>query len=307
MVQALCVNTSVKTLKLRHNPLGDEGARALAEMLGGNGAESSGTVNTTLEHVDLTYCSIGPVGAQHLAQALCVNTSVKTLKLIYNPLGDERAKALAEMLGGNGAENSGTVNTTLEHVDLSSCDIEQLGAQHLAQALCVNKSVKTLKLIYNPLGDEGAKALAEMLGGNGAESSGTVNTTLEHVDLSSCDIEQLGAQHLAQALCVNKSVKTLKLIYNPLGDEGAKALAEMLGGNGAESSGTVNTTLEHVDLIHCSIGPVGAQHLAQALCVNTSVKTLKFLGQNTGLLNLRDMQNLTEQQKERNAHRCMAY
>ena len=26
------------------------------------------TVNTTLEHVDLSYCIIGPVGVQHLAQ-----------------------------------------------------------------------------------------------------------------------------------------------------------------------------------------------------------------------------------------------
>ena len=305
LAQALCVNTSVKTLKLSHNLLDDEGAKALAGMLGGNGAESSGTVNTTLEHVFLSDCSIGPVGAQHLAQALCVNTSVKTLDLSCNPLDDEEAKALAEMLGGNGAESSGIVNTTLEHVDLSNCRIGPVGAKHLAQALCVNSSVKTLDLSCNPLDDEGAKALADMLGGNGAESSGTVNTTLEHVDLSNCRIGPVGAQHLAQALCVNTSVKTLKLSSNLLGDEVAKALAEMLGGNGAESNGTVNTTLEHVELIWCSIGRVGAQHLAQALCVNTSVKTLKFLEQNTGQLNWRDMKNLTEQQKEHIAHQCL--
>ena len=346
LAQALCVNTSVKTLDLSDNPLGNEGTKALAEMLGGNGAESSGTVNTTLEHVDLSSCRIGPVGAQHLAQALCVNTSVKTLELSHNLLGGEGAKPLAEMLGGNGSgtvnttlehvdlnwcsigpvhlaqalcviksvktltlignhlgdegakalaemlggKGSGTVNTTLEHVDLRRCSIGPVGAQLLAQALCVNTSVKTLDLSCNPLDDEGAKALAEMLGGNGAESSGTVNTTLEHVDLSWCSIGPVGAQHLAQALCVNTSVKTLDLSCNPLDDEGAKALAEMLGGNGAESSGTVNTTLEHVELSYCSIGPVGAQHLAQALCVNTSVKTLNFLeqGRHFKQLNWRD-------------------
>ena len=336
LAQALCVNTSVKTLKLSGSfpLLRDEGAKALAEMLGGNGAESSGTVNTTLEHVDLSWCGIGPVGAQHLAQALCVNTSLKTLKLKGNILFDEGAKALADVLGGNGTESSGTVNTTLEHADLSWCGIKPVGAQHLAQALCVNTSLKTLKLKGNILFDEGAKALADALGGNGAESSGNVNTTLEHVDLrnneiddgtwhfaqalcvntsvktlklahshlcyvvfaeilggnssgtvnttlenvdlSKCSIKPVEAQHLAQALCVNTSVKTLKLRDNPLGCEGAKAIAEMLGGNGAESSGIVNTTLEHVDLSLCRIGPVGAKHLAQALCVNTSVKTLKL-------------------------------
>ena len=74
------MNNSVKTLKLSHNPLCDEGAKALAEMFGGNGADSSGTVNTTLEHVDLSWCRIGPVGARYLEQALHVNTSVKTLE-----------------------------------------------------------------------------------------------------------------------------------------------------------------------------------------------------------------------------------
>ena len=283
----------------------DEEARSLVDVEGGSGTEQSNKT-CTLEHIELTICYIRPVGAQHLAQALRVNTSVKTLNLSDNHLGDEGAKALAEMLGGNGAESSGTVNTTLEHVDLSWCRIGPVGAQHLAQALCVNTSVKTLKLSDIPLGDEGAKALAEMLGGNGAESSGTVNTTLEHVNLSLCSIGPVEAQHLAQALCVNTSVKTLKLSHNNLHDEGAKVLAEMLGGNGAESSGTINTTLEHVDLRWCCIGPVGAQHLAQALCVNTSVKTLLFLEQMACQLNWRDiMKNLTEQQKERIAHRCL--
>ena len=140
-----------------------------------------------------------------------------------------------------------------------------------------------------------------MLGGNGAESSGTVNTNLEHVDLSNCCIGPVGAQNLAQALCVNASVKTLELRLNPvICDKGAKALAEMLGGNGAESSGTVNTTLEYVDLRKCYIGPVGARHLAQALCANTSVKKLKLFEQNNYQLNWRDIRKdfLTKQQKK---------
>ena len=105
---------------------------------------------------------------------------------------------------------------------------------------------------------------------------------------------------------MNTSVKTLNLLNNNLRDEGAKALAEMLGGNGAESSGTVNTTLEHVVLSSCDIGRVGAQHLAQALCVNTSVKTLKFLKQG-GRYKKQNWieENLTEQQKEHVAHRCL--
>ena len=227
-------------------------------------------------------------------------------KGIDSKASDEEARSLVDVEGGSGTEQSNKT-CTLGYIELTNCDIGPEEAQHLAQAVCVNTSVKTLKVRGNLLGDEGAKALAEMLGGNGAESSGTVNTTLEHVDLRFCSIGPVGAQHLAQALRVNTSVKTLDLSYNDLHDDGAKALAEMLGGNGAESSGTVNTTLEHVDLSNCSIGPVGAQHLAQALCVNTSVKTLMFLDQGYfNPLNWRDIEeNLTEQQKERIAHRCL--
>ena len=153
--------------------------------------------------------------------------------------------------------------------------------------------------------NEEARSLVDVEGGSRTEQSNKT-CTLEHIELTDCDIGPEEAQHLAQAMCVNTSVKTLELSYNFLGDEGAKALAEMLGGNGAESNGTVNTTLEHVDLSWCHIGPEGAQHLAQALCVNTSVKTLVFLEQMAGQLNWRDiMENLTEQQKEHIAHRCL--
>ena len=220
----------------------------------------------TLEHVELKFCFIGPKQAQNLAKSFSINTSIKTLSLISNPLGDEGAKALAEMLGGSETKGIRTFNNTLEHVDLTGCEIGPVGAEHLAQALRVNTSVKTLKLGDNPLHDKGTKPLAEMLGG----SDGTVNTTLEHVELAGCKIGSVGAKHLAQAMCMNTSVKTLHLRCNNLRDEGAKALTEMFGG----SSGHLNTTLEHVDLGQCGIGAVGAKDLAQAMCVNTSVKTL---------------------------------
>ena len=238
----------------------------------------------SLSKLVIRNCNLSGNNIKYITEGFLVHC-----KGIASKASNEEARSLVDVEAGSGTEQSNKT-CTLEHIKLTDCDIRPEEAQHLAQALCVNTSVKTLTLSGNPLDDEGAKALAEMLGGNGAESSGTVNTTLEHVDLSSCDIGPVGAQHLAQALCVNTSVKTLGLSHNLLRDEGAKALAEMLGGNGAESSGTVNTTLEHVDLSWCIIGRVGAQHLAQALCVNTSVKTLKFLEQGGRLyrLNWRD-------------------
>ena len=147
------------------------------------------------------------------------------------------------------------------------------------------------KGINSKASNEEARSLVDVEGRSGTEQS-SKTCTLEHIELTTCLIGPVEAQNLAQALCVNTSVKTLNLLNNPLGDEGAKVLAEMLRGNGAESSGTANTTLEHVDLRWCSIGLVGEQHLTQALRVNTSVKTLKFLKQDW---NSYVIENFTEQ------------
>ena len=196
---------------------------------------------------------------------------------------------------------------TLSKLVISFCNLSGNKIKCITEGFLVH-----CKGIASLASDEEARSLVDVEGGSGTEQSNKT-CTLEHVELTDCYIGPVEAQHLAQALCVNTSVKTLKLRDNYLGDEGAKALAEMLGGNGAESNGTVNTTLEHVDLSRCDIGRVGIQHLAQALCVNTSVKTLKFLEQGRHFQQLNRRYNihvhveesLTEQQKERIAHRCL--
>ena len=60
LAQALRVNTSLSSLDLRSNSIGDEGANSLAEAL---------IVNTSLSSLDLGYNSIGDEGANSLAQA----------------------------------------------------------------------------------------------------------------------------------------------------------------------------------------------------------------------------------------------
>ena len=180
---------------------------------------------------------------------------------------------------------------TLSSLVIENCELSGNSIKLITEGFLVHCKGKA--------SDEKARSLVDVEGGSGTEQSNKT-CTLEHIELRNCAIDASEVQHLAQALRVNTSVKTLDLSQNHVSDKGAKELAEMLGGNGAESSGTVNTTLQHVDLSRCNIGPVGAQHLAQALCVNTSVKTLKFFQQKNYQLHW----TLTEQQKKIIAHRC---
>ena len=69
---ALKVNTSLTSLNLDGNSIGDEGANSLSEAL---------RVNTSLTSLDLRDNSIGDEGAHSLSEALRVNTSLTSLDL----------------------------------------------------------------------------------------------------------------------------------------------------------------------------------------------------------------------------------
>ena len=96
--------TTIQTLNLKKNNIGDEGARVLAG-------------NTTIQTLNLEENNIGDEGAK----ALAGNTTIQTLNLRYTYIGDEGARALAE-----------------------------------------NNTLTTLYLGCNNIGDEGARAFENM-------------------------------------------------------------------------------------------------------------------------------------------------
>ena len=268
LAHALRVNTSLSSLDLHGNTIGDEGANSLAQAL---------RVNTSLSSLDLDSNFIRNEGANSLAQALRVNTSLSSLDLSQNYIGNEGANSLAQAL---------RVNTSLSSLDLSGILIGNEGANSLAQALRVNTSLSSLNLSGNPIGNEGANSLAQAL---------TVNTSLSSLDLSRNSIGYKGANSLGQALTVNTSLSSLKLFSNTIGNEGANSLAHALrvntslsslvlswnsianeGANSLAQALTVNTSLSSLDLSSNSIGNEGANSLAQALRVNTSLSSFKL-------------------------------
>ena len=94
-------------------------------------------VNTSLTTLDLFANCIGDEGANSLSDALRVNASLTSLKLDFNSIGDEGANSLSEALG---------VNTSLSSLRLSHNRIGFNGVNSLSQALSVNTSLTSLKL-----------------------------------------------------------------------------------------------------------------------------------------------------------------
>ncbi|KAF9110697.1 hypothetical protein BGX30_007888, partial [Mortierella sp. GBA39] len=80
--EALKTNSTMTTLNLRHNRIEDNGAVALSEAL---------KTNSTLTTLDLYYNSIGDNGAVALSQALKTNLTLTTLNLGSNGIGENGA------------------------------------------------------------------------------------------------------------------------------------------------------------------------------------------------------------------------
>ncbi|KAJ1639957.1 hypothetical protein T492DRAFT_584373 [Pavlovales sp. CCMP2436] len=156
--------------------------------------------NATVTVLILSRNYIGPVCAQHIAEALKVNAMVTKLNLGANQIGPVGAQHIAEAT---------KVNATVTHLNLSGNDIGAVGAQHIAEALAVNTTVTQLDLSHNnQIGAVGAQHITAL----------KVNATVTKLSLYYNHIGDISAQHLAAALKVNATVTELDLSYNWFAD-----------------------------------------------------------------------------------------
>ena len=274
LLKALLVNSSLTSLHLHGDSIGDTGAECLSQAL---------TVNSSLTNLDLTSNSIGDTGAESLSQALTVNSSLTNLHLTSNRIGYTGAECLSQAL---------TVNSSLTNLDLTSNRIGGTGAEFLSGALKVNSSLTNLDLSENSIGDPGAVSLSQALSanssltnlnlsGNGIGLVGgaclshalIVNSSLTDLELSRNSIGDAGAESLFQALTINSSLTNLNLNGNSIGDAGASSLSWALA---------VNSFLSILDLSENCIGAAGATFLSKALVSNCSLTTLDLNGNGIG-------------------------
>jgi len=137
------------------------------------------------------------------------NNSLTSLDLQGNRITDESIILVASSLGKT---------TSLQNLNLSHNKITSTGASSLVQL--VNKSLHSLDLSYNAIGDSGIQKLA----------GGIANTkTLRELYLTQCKIKAYGGSFLASAFAVNKTLTSISLGNNPMGgNQSSKRLAYAL-------------------------------------------------------------------------------
>ena len=153
--------TSINTVLLRFNELGDDGARIVSCAL---------IQNPSIQCLDLGFNNIGDMGAEELAKGLALsqnNGGLLTLHLSGNKITSKGFRALASALKSN---------SCLKSIHLTGNSGGATGTAHLAKALETNFSLTTLCLNGNKLGAVGATRLGSLL---------MKNHTLTHINLVS--------------------------------------------------------------------------------------------------------------------------
>jgi Ran GTPase-activating protein (RanGAP) involved in mRNA processing and transport len=179
------VSSTLTTLDLRNNELGDEGITELSSAL----SQGSCSFKTLV----LGNTLITNDGAATLGEALGKGTpSLEELDIRENQIGDDGVKALASILiriktvdlrenhiGDKGATTIGKVmysyEARIQDLHLSDNQIGNSGAESLAKALTKNVQLRKLTLYENLLTDAGALSFLDAL---------EYNDTLHHLDLS---------------------------------------------------------------------------------------------------------------------------
>ena len=244
--KVLSANSSVTSLDLSWNIIGDSGATFLSQAL---------ATNSSLNSLNLNSNGIGDSGATFLSQALATNSSLTSLDLSWNSIDDSGATSLSRAL---------TVNSSLTSLGLSNDSIGPSGATSLSQALATNSSLTSLDLCGNRIGASGATSLSQALAGN---------TSLTSLNLIHNDIGASGATSLFQALATNSSLTSLNLRLNRICPSGATSLFQGLATNSSLTSLNLSVNL---------LSGFGATSLSQALATNSSLTSLDLHGNRIG-------------------------
>ena len=167
-------------------------------------------------------------GMQSLAAAL--PAGIEVLEISGHNIGNSGAAALAAALK--------TRLTGMRELNLALNSITDEGALALAGVLGALPSLDRLNLEHNWIGTSGSEALARAL------SSGRAH--LRQLSLASNNLGERGGAALAGALASNRWLHTLNLYSNSIGTSGAVAFAATLAG-GSSALADLNLAHNYID------------------------------------------------------------
>ena len=229
----------------------------------------------TVTCLNIPYCSIGDQGIKMLTRYSNSLASLEVVHLTGNGFTSKGLQLILEniknclthiLLTGNPIKDDGISDLLSAHaqsklshlieLDVTEIKMSETGAITLSKLLRVTKSLKSLNISGNDIGDNGIQAIVESL---------KVNNTLIQLICSRCEITCNGAISISDMLKKNRTLKHLGIFYNAIGNNGTTAIAEAL---------FTNNKLKRLDMRYCDIGDDGARSLVKLLQTNKCLNEL---------------------------------
>ena len=184
--------------------------------------------NRRTESLEFRGCPMSDLDISWINGMLQVNKTLRRLTLCAGTLGEPGVRTLLEAVSAS----------RLELLDVQAAPIHPSSAAALCSCLSKNKTLKTLHLYWNHLGDAGMAALCATL-------MKDPQPALSTLVVYNNDLTSVGAFAVAEMLKRNTVIHSLALVSNKLGEEGCAALCEAVA---------INTTLVRLDLSKCHLG-----------------------------------------------------
>ena len=181
--------------------------------------------NNRIEHLDVSKCKIDDEGLYNVLIPLTACKHLKHLNLCSSVISNESASELLPIVIAD--------NKSLSHLDLTDCNLQEVGLVAVAKSLQTTGILKTLCLSCNRITNAAAYEIASAI---------RMNHLLQHLTLSDCGLQELGLIDIAESLCTILSLKHLDLSRNVITDGAASSVALGVANN---------ATMQYLDLRFC--------------------------------------------------------
>ena len=200
--------------------------------------------------LDMSRTRVGHPGAEAIATAVSVNTSLRSLTMSHAGLSDDSFGTLASSLAGN---------RSIRELALSATFDAGPGVERLLRVLRAGGTVASLSLAGIVMRETSARLIGKLL----ARTS-----SVTRLDLGACAGPTL-TDAVARGLEANCSLKWLSLQWNLMARTGSERLARAL---------KTHHALEHLDLSDNRIDTTGMRALAASLSDHPGLRCLVLAG-----------------------------
>ena len=170
-----------------------------------------------------------------------MSTTLRVLDVSGLKIGPEGAAYLAGCRG-----------VVLHEVRISGCELGPTGADKIGEMVYYNKSIASVNLAYNMIGDSGVKNLVSHLVKH--------TNTIQILNLEGNNVSAIGARYLRKL--IRKGRISIELCHNPLRDKGVQLVLQ-----------AVKVIMDHIGLVSVGMTSSSIPYIAVVL---DKVKSIGF-------------------------------